>query len=193
MPRIDTTTIEGFEAMDDSQKLAALLNLDVPERVDLTKFIPKAQYDKTASELAEAKRINKSKMTEDEAAKAEQDQKNKELQEKYDTLLKESTIAKYKAKYLEQGYDAKLAEETATALFNGETEKVFANGEKFKAAVEQKTKAELLKDTPKPGGNGGKEGEEKTPDILMAERIGKAKAESTKSANNIMSKYIGGK
>ena len=47
MPRIDTTTIEGFEAMDDSQKLAALLNLDVPERVDLTKFIPKAQYDKT--------------------------------------------------------------------------------------------------------------------------------------------------
>lgn len=193
MPRIDTTTIEGFEAMDDSQKLAALLNLDVPERVDLTKFIPKAQYDKTASELAEAKRINKSKMTEDEAAKAEQDQKNKELQEKYDTLLKESTIAKYKAKYLEQGYDAKLAEETATALFNGETEKVFANGEKFKAAVEQKTKAELLKDTPKPGGNGGKEGEEKTPDILMAERIGKAKAESTKSANSIMSKYIGGK
>ena len=132
-------------------------------------------------------------MTEDEAAKAEQDQKNKELQEKYDTLLKESTIAKYKAKYLEQGYDAKLAEETATALFNGETEKVFANGEKFKAAVEQKTKAELLKDTPKPGGNGGKEGEEKTPDILMAERIGKAKAESTKSANSIMSKYIGGK
>ena len=193
MPRIDTTTIEGFEAMDDSQKLAALLNLDVPERVDLTKFIPKTQYDKTASELAEAKRINKSKMTEDEAAKAEQDQKNKELQEKYDTLLKESTIAKYKAKYLEQGYDAKLAEETATALFNGETEKVFANGEKFKAAVEQKTKAELLKDTPKPGGNGGKEGEEKTPDILMAERIGKAKAESTKSANSIMSKYIGGK
>lgn len=193
MPRIDTTTIEGFEAMDDSQKLAALLNLDVPERVDLTKFIPKAQYDKTASELAEAKRINKSKMTEDEAAKAEQDQKNKELQEKYDTLLKESTIAKYKAKYLEQGYDVKLAEETATALFNGETEKVFANGEKFKAAVEQKTKAELLKDTPKPGGNGGKEGEEKTPDILMAERIGKAKAESTKSANSIMSKYIGGK
>ena len=193
MPRIDTTTIEGFEAMDDSQKLAALLNLDVPERVDLTKFIPKAQYDKTASELAEAKRINKSKMTEDEAAKAEQDQKNKELQEKYDTLLKESTIAKYKAKYLEQGYDAKLAEETATALFNGETEKVFANGEKFKAAVEQKTKAELLKDTPKPGGNGGKEGEEKTPDILMAERIGKAKAESTKSANSIMSKYIGRK
>ena len=70
MPKIDTTTIDGFEAMDDSQKLAALLELEIPEKVDLAKLVSKAQYDKVASELAEAKRINRSKLTEEEAAKA---------------------------------------------------------------------------------------------------------------------------
>ena len=97
MPKIDVTAIEGFETMDDSQKVAALLQLDIPEKIDMANFISKTLYDKTASELAEAKRINKSKMTEDESAKAEQDQKNKELQEKYDALLKKSSIAEYKA------------------------------------------------------------------------------------------------
>ena len=190
MPKIDTTTISGFEAMTDAEKVAALLSVDIPEKVDTAGLSAKAaQFDKLASELAETKRALKSKMTEDEVAKAEAENAHKETQEKYEALLKENTIAKYKAKYMAQGYDEKLAEETAEALFNGETDKVFANGEKFKAAVEQKTKSDMLKGTPKPGGAGGTEGEEKTADILMAERIGKAKADSAKSANDILSKY----
>ena len=190
MPKIDTTTISGFEAMTDAEKVAALLSVDIPEKVDAAGLSAKAaQFDKLASELAETKRALKSKMTEDEVAKAEAEKAHKETQEKYEALLKENTIAKYKAKYMAQGYDEKLAEETAEALFNGETDKVFANGEKFKAAVEQKTKSDMLKGTPKPGGAGGTEGEEKTADILMAERIGKAKADSEKSANDILSKY----
>lgn len=193
MPKIDTTTISGFESMTSDQKLAALLDMDIPERVDMSGFVTKAQFDKTASELAEAKRSLKSKMTEDEVARAETERVHKETQEKYEALLKESTITKYKAKYMAQGYDEKLAEETAAALYNGETDKVFANGEKFKAAVEQKTKADVLKNTPKPGGAGNSEGEEKTADILMAERIGKARAASNTAANNIMNKYTGGK
>lgn len=193
MPKIDTTAIEGFAAMSDGEKLAALLELDVPERIDLANYVSKTQFDKTASELADAKRTLKSKMSEDEVAKAESDRSNKELQEKYETLLKENTIAKYTAKYMAQGYDEKLAAETAEALYNGETDKVFANGEKFRAAVEQKTKAEVLKGTPKPGGSGGEGGEEKSIDIQLAERIGKARADSMKSANNTLSKYTGGK
>ena len=192
MPKFDTTTISGFDAMTDTEKLAALLDVDVPERVDLTGYVSKAQFDKTASELAEAKRTLKSKMTEEEAAKAEADNANKELQSKYEALLKESTIAKYKARYMAQGYDEKLAEETAEALFNGETDKVFENGNKFKAAVEQKTKSDVLKNTPKPGGAGGSGDDAKTADIEMAERIGKARADSNKSAGDILKKYIPG-
>ena len=193
MPKIDTTSISGFETMTDAEKVAALMDIDIPERVDMTKYVAKAQFDKTASELAETKRSLKGKMTEDEAAKEETEKAHKEIQEKYEALLREHTIAKYKTKYMAQGYEEKLAEETAEALFNGETDKVFANGEKFRAAVEQKTKADVLKGTPRPSGSDGTEGEEKTADILMAERIGKAKAERAKASNDIISRYMGGK
>ena len=192
MPKIDTTAISGFETMTDTEKLAALLEFDIPEKVDMAGYVTKAQFDKTSSELAEAKRNLKTRMSEEELTKAEADKAHKEIQEKYEALLKENTISKYKAKYLALGYDEKLAEETAEALYNGETDKVFTNGEKFRSAIEQKTKTELLKSTPKPGGAGSDSGEEKTADILMAERLGKAKADSTKSANDILSKYTGG-
>ena len=191
MPKIDTTAISGFDAMTDAEKLSALLELDVPERVDLGNYVTKAQFDKTSSELAEAKRNLKSKMTEDELAKAEAEKAHRETEEKYNALLKKSTISEYKAKYLAQGYDEKLAEETAEALFNNETDKVFANSEKFRASIEQRMKSELLKGTPKPGGAGGGS-EEKSADILMAERIGKARAESAQAANNTLSKFTGG-
>lgn len=191
MPKIDTTTISGFDAMTDAEKLSALLELDVPERVDLSNYVTKVQFDKTSSELAAAKRDLKSKMSEDELTKAEAERVHKETEEKYNALLKKSTIAEYKAKYLAQGYDEKLAEETAEALFNNETDKVFANSEKFRASIEQRMKTELLKGTPKPGGAGGSS-EEKSADILMAERIGKARAESAQAANNILNKYTGG-
>jgi ribosomal protein L16 Arg81 hydroxylase len=190
MPKIDTTAISGFETMTDTEKLAALLDFDIPEAVDVAKL--KAQFDKTSSELAEAKRNLKNRMTEEELTKAEADKAHNELQEKYEALLKESTISKYKAKYLALGYDEKLAEETAEALYSGETDKVFANGEKFRSAIEQKTKTELLKGTPKPGGTGSDSDEEKTADMLMAERIGKARAESAKAANSILTKFTGG-
>lgn len=191
MPKIDTTTISGFDTMTDAEKLSALLDLDVPERVDLSNFVTKSQFDKTASELAEAKRAAKSKMSEDEIAKAEAERVHKETQEKYEALLKKSTISEYKAKYLAQGYDEKLAEETAEALYNGETDKVFANNDKFRVAIEQKLKSDMLKGTRKPGGASGGS-EEKSADILMAERIGKARAESAKAANDTLSKFTGG-
>lgn len=192
MPKIDTTAISGFETMTDTEKLAALLEFDIPEKVDMAGYVTKAQFDKTSSELAEAKRNLKTRMSEEELTKAEADKAHKEIQEKYEALLKESTISKYKAKYLALGYDEKLAEETAEALYNGETDKVFINGEKFRSAIEQKTKTELLKSTPKPGGAGSDSGEEKTADMLMAERIGKARAESAKAANSILTKFTGG-
>ena len=45
MPKIDTSTISGFETMTDAEKLSALLDLDVPEKVDLSNFVPKSQFD----------------------------------------------------------------------------------------------------------------------------------------------------
>lgn len=192
MPKIDTTKIGGFEEMTAEEKLAALLNLDIPETVDMSALVSKATFDKVSSELAEAKRNLKGKMTEDEVAKAEAARAHAELEQKYNELLEKSTVSEYKAKYIAQGYDEKLAEETANALFKGDMEKVFENSAKFKVAVEQRVKSDVLKDTPKPEGAGGKDGQEKSADIMMAERIGKINADSNKIANDTIGKYVGG-
>lgn len=192
MPKIDTTKIGGFEAMTAEEKLAALLGLEIPEPVDMSTLVSKTTFDKVSSELAEAKRKLEGKMTEDEVAKAEAKREREELEQKYNELLEKSTVSEYKAKYMAQGYDEKLAAETAVALFKGDMETVFNNSAKFKTAVEQRVKSDVLKGTPRPEGAGGKNGLEKSADILMAERIGRLNADSNKIANDTISKYTGG-
>lgn len=193
MAKIDTSTIQGFEEMSAEDKLAAILGLEIPDAVDMKQFVSKANFDKTSSELAAAKKALAAKMTDDERKAQEAEQMQADLQKKYEALLRESTISKYKANYLAQGYSEKLAEETATALVDGDMEKVFANGSTFKSEFEKSLKAELLKGTPKPGaGNTGAPEQEKPKGVEMAERIGKRNAELNDAAAKIRAQYTGG-
>ena len=52
----------------NAEKVEALLKVEVPEKVDLTGYVKKDLFDKTASELAEAKKTAKAKMSEEEQA-----------------------------------------------------------------------------------------------------------------------------
>ena len=153
MAKIDVTQIEGYETMTVEEKLKALEEFDVPGP-DYSGFVKKEQFDKTASELATAKKQLREKMTEDEAAKQKEQEEREELQNKYDKLLRESVIAKNKAKLVALGYDESLADETATAMADGDSEKVFINQQKHLTAFEKKVRAEALKDTPKPTPDG---------------------------------------
>jgi len=65
-------------------------------------------------------------------------------------MQKEKTIAGHKARFLALGYAESLAEETASALVNGEAEKVFQNQKKFLEAHDKAFEADLLKGTPRP-------------------------------------------
>lgn len=188
MATIDTSTIEGFDGMTAEQKLDALLKFNMPEPVDLSKYVEKSVFDKTSSELAEAKKTLKSKMSADEAAAASAAAAQKEMQEKYDALLKSSTIAAHTAKYLEFGYDPALAQSTAEALYDGNMEKVFENQKKFNEAQEKKLKAELMRGNPRPGGNGGAEDEDEN--IKIAKALGKAKADNMKSYDERMKHFF---
>lgn len=154
--KIDTSTIQGFDGMNAEQKLAALLGMDIPEP-DMSGFVRKDVFDAKASEAANLSKQLKAKMTDEEVAKAAEAAARQELEDKYNELLKRTTISDYKAKYLAMGYDEKLAADTAQAMADGNIEKVFSNAEKFKAELEKKIKADILKDTPRPGtDNGGK-------------------------------------
>lgn len=190
MSTIDVSTIEGFDAMTSEQKIAALMAYEIPDRIDMTGFIPKSQFDKTSSELADAKKQLKARMTEDEAAKAKENADRKALEDKYTELLRKSTISEHTARYLAMpGYDEKLARETAEALFDGKMDVVFANQQKANEAHEKKLKADLLKQMPFPGGAGGGNSE-KQGDVELARQMGKARATSLKTSDDVLKNYI---
>lgn len=147
--KIDPSTISGFDGMTAEQKLAAVLGMDIPEP-DMSGWVKKETFDAKATEAANLSKQLRSRMSEEEATKAAEAAKMQELEEKYNALLRDSKRADYKARYMAQGYDEKLAEETADALLDGNMEKVFANGEKHRIALEKKIKADVLRDTPKP-------------------------------------------
>ena len=188
--KISTDSIQGFAEMSDADKVTALLGLDVPDPVDLSGYVKKEVFDAKATEAANLSKQLKSKMTDDEAAKAQADADRKALEDKYTELLRKSTIAEHTARYIAMpGYDEKLARETAEALFDGKMDVVFANQQKANAAYEKKLRADLVKQDPKPDGAGGGEGG-KDEAVEFAKKLGKQRADALKNANEGLKHYF---
>ena len=187
MPNIDPSTIENFENMTPEEKVNALLKVEIPESVDLSKYVSKETFDKKASEAAKFSKQLQEKMTEDEKKAAEAEENNKKILEELETLRKDKTIATYTAQYIGMGYDKALAEETAKAMAEGDMDKVFANAAKHNEALTQKIKEDLLNKTPKPGGAGGDNGKDSA--VEKAKEIAKARSGGGKEYENIMEKY----
>ena len=136
------TALEGIELpTDNSAEVERLKNA----------------LSKSNSEAADYKRQLKDKMSADEIKAKEDEEARTKLQSDYDALLKRVTISDNKAKLLALGYDDALATDTAEAMVNGETNKVFANQKKHLDAVEKKIRSDILKDTPKPAGGNSSE------------------------------------
>lgn len=153
MAKIDTSKIEGYAEMSAEEKLKALEAYNVPEP-DLSGYVSKETFDKTASELAAKKKELRDKLTDDEAAKQKEQEERDNMQKELDALRRESLVSKNKARLIALGYEEALADETAEAMADGKIEKVFANQKKHLEAFEKKVRAEALKNTPKPTGDG---------------------------------------
>lgn len=157
MAKIDITKIEGYADMTAEEKLAALESLELPEQ-DFTGWVKKDVADRYASEAAEFKRKLRQQMSEDEAAKAAALEEQEQMRKELEALKREKYISENTAKFLEIGYDGKMAAETAEALLDGKMEVLFQNHAKHIANRERALKAELLKGTEKPpAGEGGHE------------------------------------
>lgn len=197
MANIDTSIIEGFDTMTAEQKVDALLSLEIPDKIDISRYVEKSVLDKKLSELAKANDIIKEnvsaeaqKKLEQERVQAENDAKYAELESKYNALIKKSTIAEYKGKFLAQGYDDKLAQSTAEALANGDMDKVFANSELFKTALEKKIKSDIMAANPNPNGSNSSNNADVDIGIENAKRIGKIKAETNAKSADILKNYF---
>lgn len=157
MAKIDTSLIEGYADMTPEQKLAALEAFEYEDNAaELEK--QKNALSKANSEVAEWKRKHNAFLSEEEKKKQENADKLAQMEQELADLRKGKTVSEYKAKFVAQGYDEALAEETAQALADGDSAKVFANQSKFLEEYAKKVKADALKKTPKPtpgAGSGG--------------------------------------
>lgn len=194
--KIDVSTIEGFDTMTAEQKLEALMELEVPDKVDTSKMVSKELFDRKASELAEANKKLKSKMSEDEqkqaeiAEAAEAAAKEKEaLLARVAELEKNNTLREYTLGFSNLGFDEKLAAENANLFEEKDSVKFFANMKKFLENYEKAIEKKLMDKTPGPGGNAGKAGEEDDPAIKKAKALFGNNAGTGKTYADIMSHY----
>lgn len=157
MAKIDVSLIEGYDELSAEEKIKALEGLEMPEP-DLSGYVRKEVFDKTASELSEKKKELTQRMTEEEANKLKEEEERNRLQKNYDELLRKVTVTEHTKKLLGVGYPEDLATETAEALANGDFDKVFGNVKKHLTSFEKNLRAELLKDTPKPVQEGTQKG-----------------------------------
>ena len=92
--------------------------------------------------------------------KQEQEEKFANMEKELSELREAKRVSEFKAKFIAQGYDEALAEDTAKAMADGDSAKMFANQQKFLDEYEKRVKADALKKTPKPTpGAGGGTGE----------------------------------
>lgn len=196
MAQFDTSTIENFDNMTAEEKLDALLNADIPEQVDMSKYILKDQFDKKVSDLNSQNKKLKDQMNaeqqkkvEEDEAKAAEAQKFADLESKYNELLKNSTLKEHTISLTGLGFDEKLAGETANAIVDGDASKLFANMKKFLENYRKAVEKELMDKTPSPGGNAGKAGEDEDPAVKKAKAMFGNNAGTEKTYADVLSHY----
>lgn len=161
---------EYKENMTVEEITEALKDKTFVNPLTLPKSVDKKVFDKTASELAAAKKKLKEKMSDDEAKKEEQDTIAEQLRE----LQKENSQMKLKENFLSNGYDAKTASNLAQAYSEGDMSKFAKLNADFMTSKEKtlqaKIKEDLLKGTQ--GINGGSSNSE----VDFSKKIEEARA-----------------
>ena len=162
----DWTKVAGYrEDMTADEKLALLDNQEEdtqapaapaePEQEQkptkpASGLISKVQFDKVASELAKVKKELRARMTAEEQKEADRMASDEAMRLELESLRREKTLSNYKASYLSQGYDERLADEAATAMADGDMDTVFALMKKQVANTEKALRAKILKEIPVP-------------------------------------------
>lgn len=157
MAKIDISSIDGYESMTAEDKIKALESFEYNDNsAELERY--KSAVSKANSEAALWKKKHNVLLSEDERKKQEQSDSIAQMQKELDELREGKKVSEYKAKFIAQGYDEALAEETAKAMATGNIEKVFANSQKFLDDYAKNVKADALKKTPRPASGQGEVG-----------------------------------
>lgn len=149
MPKIDVSRIEGYDSMTAEQKLAALEAFEYSDNAEELGKLKNA-LSKSNSEAAEWRKKHDALLTGEQLEKQKSEQALEDMKKELEELRREKTVASYKARFLAMGYDEALAEKTAAAYADGDSETVFGSQKAFLESYEKKVKAQLLAGGSKP-------------------------------------------
>jgi len=137
--RIDTSKIEGYDAMSADEKLAALTNYEFPEQEENNSEIEKLKIalSKANSQASEWKKQFRETQTEQERQAAELADAQKQMQEQLDAYKAKERVSSYANKLMAAGVDADTATTMANSLPEGVTDEYFAA---YKSFIEAKIK-----------------------------------------------------
>ena len=151
----DLKTLLG-DKYTEGMSIEDLMALEIEEpKVDMSKFVSKEVFDKTASEAANYKKQARATMSEAEQKALADAEKYAEIVAERDKLLAEKTIAENSSGLVALGYDEKTAKEVAAAFMNGDFATVLSAQAKFVDAQKKSVIADAVKETPKPPVNNG--------------------------------------
>ena len=156
MAKIDVGGIDGYDTMTVKKKLAALESFEYDDHADAVADLEKHREatSKANHEAAELKKQLKALQDQQKTGNSKADETIARLQEQVNELTRQNTISSYTAQFVALGYDSELAADTAIATADGDVAKVFENQRKFLEAHDKQTKADIFKQTPKPGQGG---------------------------------------
>lgn len=145
------------DGMTDEEAQAKFNELYMP-RADHDREMQKNKslIDGYTSQLADAKRKERERMSEEDRKKAEQKDIFDAMESKNKQLERTLKIRDLEAEYMERGFDKTLARETATAMCDGDTATVLSNEKIFSDKKEAALKAAWEKEYQinPPAGNG---------------------------------------
>ena len=138
------------EGMTLEEIESALADIELPGDQSAEVERLKAALSKSNSENAEWKKKHREALTEEERKAQEVAEELKQLREQNEKLMRESNLSKNKAKFLAMGYEETLASDAATAMVDGDMERLFTYQQKHHEALEKKIRADALKGVDKP-------------------------------------------
>lgn len=157
------------EGMTEDEISAALETVGQDNEAEVNRL--KAALSKANSEAADYKKQLRGKQSEDEANAAAQKEEHDRLAQENADLKRSIALSERKAKLLAMGYDESLAVETATAMVDGDMDKVMANQSKYLEVQKKAIQADHMRKTPRPAA-----GSENTGGMDYAKKIAEAQA-----------------
>lgn len=163
------------EGMTEDEISAALETVGQGNEAEVNRL--KTALSKANSEAADYKKQLRGKQSEDEANAAAQKEEHDRLAQENADLKRSIALSERKAKLLAMGYDESLATETATAMVDGDMDKVMTNQSKYLEVQKKAIQADHMRKTPRPAA-----GSENTGGTDYAKKIAEAQASGNMTA-----------